>query len=111
MDRRDTPAFTTSARKVGDVVVVSLSGELDMAGTDAFEEAIDRAQGQTPIVVDLRPLKFIDSTGMRALIQAYVAGQDGRTTVSFVRGAGVVERVLQISGVDELLAWVEAPDE
>jgi anti-sigma B factor antagonist len=110
MDGRGKPVFTTSIRQAGDVVVVTLSGELDMAGIEAFEESIDGAQGEIPIVVDLRPLKFIDSTGIRALMRAYVAGQDGRTTVSFVPGTGTVERVFQICGVDQLLAWVDAPD-
>lgn len=110
MDRRDTE-FTTATRQVGDVFVVSLVGELDMATVPGFEQAIERAQAGSQVVIDLRKLTFIDSTGVRALLLAYKAGRDGHSSVSFVRGSGAVRWVLEISGVEPLLAWTEPPED
>jgi anti-anti-sigma factor len=105
--------FEACPRHTGDDVVVSLTGELDMATAPALHEAVERAQGQGPIIVDLRDLTFIDSMGIRALIQIYAAGQNGHASVSFIRpqGGQVVEKVLAIAGVEGLLAWTEPPDE
>jgi len=86
---------------------LSLTGELDLTTAPEFDEAIERAQGRSAIVVDLRELTFIDSMGVRALIQAYKAGQDGHSTVSFIRGPDVVQRVLAISGIETILSWTE----
>jgi len=82
-----------------------------MATAPEFERAVERAQGGSAIVVDLRGLAFIDSMGIRALMQAYAAGQDRHATVSFIRAEGHVQRVLQVAGVEGLLAWVDPPDE
>jgi len=110
MGRRDA-VFETGVRKMADVVVVSVTGELDMATAPALHQAVERAQDQGPIVVDLRDLTFIDSTGIRALIQMYWAGQDGHSTVSFIRAEDQVQRVFQMAGVEGLLAWAEPPEE
>jgi anti-anti-sigma factor len=110
MSRRETQ-FATATRQVGDVLVLSLTGELDMATAPELEEAIERAQGGSQIVVDLRELTFIDSTGIRALIQVYTAGQNGHSTVSFIRGRHRVQRVLQLAGVQEFLGWTDPPAE
>jgi anti-anti-sigma factor len=110
MGRRDG-LFEADARQVGDLVVLSLTGELDMATAPELHQAVERAQDQGPIVVDLRELEFIDSMGIRALIQVYTAGQNGHSTVSFIRANGHVQRILEIAGVEGLLAWAEPPDE
>jgi anti-sigma B factor antagonist len=110
MGRRDV-VFGVDGRQTGDVMVVSVTGELDMATAPTLHEAVERAQGQGPIIVDLRHLTFIDSSGIRALIQIYTAGQDGHSSVSFIRAPDRVQRVLQIVGVERFLAWTEPPAE
>jgi anti-anti-sigma factor len=110
MGGRDA-VFGTASRRIGDVLVVSLTGELDMGRAPEFEEAIERAQGGSAIVVDLRELRFIDSEGIKALLRVHFAGQDGHSSVSFIRGQDPVQRVLQLAGVDQLLGWTDAPAE
>ena len=103
--------FATATTQIGEVLVVSLSGELDMAAAPEVENTIERAQGGSPIIVDLRELTFIDSTGIRALLRIYDAGKDGHSSVSFIRGPSNVQRVLGIAGVDGFLAWTSPPAE
>jgi anti-anti-sigma factor len=106
---RGNPEFEVLTRNLGEVTVLSLHGELDMATVPIFHDAINRSQA-AQIVVDLRPLAFIDSTGIRALIEVFGAGRDGHVSVSFVRGEDHVQRTLGMAGVDQILAWVDAPD-
>jgi anti-sigma B factor antagonist len=103
--------FATATDQIGDVLVVSLSGELDMAAAPEVENAIERAQGGSPIIVDLRDLTFIDSTGIRVLLRVYDAGKDGHSSVSFIPGPSSVQRVLEIAGVDRFLTWTSPPAE
>jgi anti-anti-sigma factor len=108
MGRRDT-GFAAETLQIGDSLVVSLTGELDLATVPEFEGAIEHARGGSAIVVDLTELTFIDSTGIRALLHVYSAGQNGHSSVSFVRGQRKVQRVLELAGVEELLAWTDLP--
>ena len=53
------------------VAVVDVDGDLDMAAVDDVDAALQQALGGgAPVVVDLADVEFIDSTGMRAMIEA-----------------------------------------
>jgi anti-anti-sigma factor len=108
MGRRDTN-FATATHQIGDVLVLSMTGELDMATAPALEEAVEQAQGGSAIVIDLRELTFIDSMGIKVLLQVYTAGQNGHSTVSFIRGQERVQRVLRIAGIEQFLTWTDPP--
>ena len=56
-------------RTVGDVEVIELHGEVDFAAADDVREAICAAVANV-VVVDLGPVDFIDSAGLRALDRA-----------------------------------------
>jgi anti-anti-sigma factor len=90
---------------------VQLAGELDMAGVDRFERAL--LGGETldagTLVLDLRELTFIDSSGLRALIMAdqRVRADGGRLVV--VRGPERVSRVLEMTGVARHIELVDEP--
>src|SRR3954447_19664137 len=77
MDGRDAESVTTT-RLIGDPIVVSPAGELDMATAPRFVQAIERAQRPpSPILVGLREVTFIDSMGIRALIQKLQGASKG----------------------------------
>jgi anti-anti-sigma factor len=96
-------------------VVVHAAGEVDMTVSAVLERALleAAAPGTRRVVVDLRSLRFMDSSGVHALVKGYHAmGSAGGTLV--VRNAtGVVARVLYITGVAEALGMPVAaePDE
>ena len=80
-----------------------------MATAPALTQALHQLQHEDAqeIVVDLRELSFLDSVGLSALIEAYVAGQDGHRTLSFIAGGRTVHRVFQVTKMDERVTWVE----
>jgi anti-sigma B factor antagonist len=86
-------------------------GELDIATAPRLEEAIAEATGQPigELVLDLRELTFLDSTGLRALAQANIKAEQAGTALSIWRGPRQIERVLEISGLGPLLPLADPP--
>ena len=88
-----------------------LHGELDMAASPRLAEILHDLQhgGPQQVVIDLRGLSFLDSMGLSALMDAHGAGQDGHRPVSFIAGGRRVQRVFQVTKMDERVTWVEPP--
>jgi anti-sigma B factor antagonist len=90
--------------------LVRASGELDLSTGPALERAIggllDDPSVRT-ITLDLRPLRFIDSTGLRILIAT--DGQlraDGRR-LQVIKGPPSVHRVFELALLEERLSFVD----
>jgi anti-sigma B factor antagonist len=91
---------------------LALVGELDIASAPQFEEGLAEAESDAPetLVLDLRRVDFIDSTGLRAVIGADErARSDGRRFV-IVRGPAAVERVFSVTQLDQRLDIVDDPE-
>jgi anti-sigma B factor antagonist len=92
-------------------LVVIPRGELDLATAPALEAALDRALTAAPrVVLDLRELEFIDSSGLRALLTARRRAQDAGAEFSLVAGDRGLERTLEIAGVLEVFSWTPASE-
>lgn len=105
------PSFDLRIVRTGTQVQIVPCGELDIATTPQLERAIADATGGTAaeLVLDLRELTFMDSTGLRALAQANVNAEAAGTSLSIWRGPRQIERVLEISGLGTLLPLADAP--
>lgn len=95
------------------VVVVVLAGELDLACADRVAAAIDRATAQSVdgVVVDLRELAYMDSTGLRTLLDAHGRAAARGRRFAVVPGSGPAQRIIALTGAGALLETVEGPDE
>lgn len=105
------PSFELRVDRNGHVVHIAPCGELDIATTPELEQALAdaTADAATEIVLDLRELTFMDSTGLRALAQANARAGESSFALSIIRGPRQIERVLEISGLGGLLPLVDAP--
>ena len=105
---------TTSACSEPGTLTIGLDGELDIASAPRFgqllaELELERDRWPT-VVLDLRHLSFIDSSGIRALLTANRRiGQGGRLVVRNL--SRPVRRTLAAVGVDYILGLTEVPDE
>ncbi len=94
--------FKVTASRSGDECRIVATGELDIATAPlldaAFEEA--RVSDARAIVVDLGGLSFVDSTGLRALLNIAAACEQGRLRMV---SAQALDRVAEIAGVRDLL--------
>ena len=61
-------AFRARAERRGEAVVIVAEGELDLTGAPILAEALP--DGDEPLVVDLGAVGFMDSSGLRALLEA-----------------------------------------
>ena len=88
---------------------VRLRGDLDMEGAPALEaELIGLVSSSgSEVVVDLAGLKFIDSTGLQALLRANEHARESGRELRFRRGSGQVEGVMRMTRVGERLAFVD----
>jgi anti-sigma B factor antagonist len=86
--------------------VVRLSGDLDLAAADAARDMIMRAVDTTTsdrVEVDLTAVPFLDSTGIRALIQARKYAVERGVSLVLARPTEPVHRVLMTLGLHEFL--------
>jgi anti-sigma B factor antagonist len=82
-----------------------------MAGVDLFERLLTGNQtvDAATLVVDLRGLSFIDSSGLRALIMADHGVRAGGGRFIVVRGPDRVHEVLEVTGVAKQIELVDEP--
>jgi len=88
-------------------------GELDLAGAAELERELQRLAGETldALVIDLRDVAFMDSSGLRVVaLAARVNAEQGRR-FALVRGAAQVMRVFEITRMAERLGFVDDPGE
>lgn len=88
-----------------DVAIVAFGGELDYAEIAAAQDEIFAAEAQAPAVLllDLSELRFMDSSGVRAILQADSRARAQGRRLAVVTGTGPPHRVLSILGLTERL--------
>lgn len=102
-----------AAVKEGDGrVTVELGGDLDIASVPAFKRAVGEAEsGSQPLIVlDMRPLEFIDSMGLHAVIMASERAKKSNRRFVIVRGPAAVQRVFELANLDRYFAFVAGPE-
>ncbi len=90
----------------GDVAVITLMGELDVAGSAQLEHELDRVLTEDrpgALVLDLSQLDFMDSTGLRFVVLADSRTRDESRRFAVVRGNQDVHRVFEITRMADRL--------
>jgi anti-sigma B factor antagonist len=104
--------FSISVSDVNGRAHLTLRGELDLATAPELEQLVnERIDGSQDVVVDLRGLEFMDSSGIRVLVAAHArAGRTG-TRIFVVRPASdsAVAKILDVAGLDRELNLLDDP--
>jgi anti-sigma B factor antagonist len=89
----------------GDTVRIVLTGELDISTAPRVEEELRKVEeGHPPVIVlDLRALEFMDSTGLRVIVSAEGRAREDDRTLRLVRGPDAVQRIFRVTRLDERL--------
>jgi anti-sigma B factor antagonist len=103
--------LTTSVDAQGGRAVVRAAGEVDLYTAPRFAEALEQAAEAAPrLLVDLTEVTFMDSTGLRCLLQARArAGEDTGAIALTVAEGSPVARLLDLAGVTEMFRTPENP--
>ena len=89
-----------------------LSGEFDLSSATLIEDVLKEIEEKRPevLVLDLRELTFMDSTGLRVMVSADARARDDSRRLAIVQGPEAVHRVFRITGLDDHLDIVETPE-
>jgi anti-anti-sigma factor len=98
-------------RRDPDRVTVALAGDLDLRTGEQFTDQLTPIEQERPatIVIDLRDTGFIDSAGLARLIGATRRARAEHRRVVLVTGSAAVDRLLAVSGADQLLETTTNP--
>lgn len=105
--------FRVEVKTDGSRSVLALRGELDLASAPALDEELERveAAGAKQVIIDLRDLEFMDSTGLSVLVRAHQRAEKAGMRFGLVKGPPQVQRLLVLTGVAERISVVDAVEE
>ena len=92
------------------VVTMALAGDLDVSTAGSVEQRLIELEDGDPgdrMVLDLRGLRFIDSTGLSLLMNAHGRARKAGRQVTIVPGDGPPRRILETTGLDGRLDVVK----
>jgi anti-sigma B factor antagonist len=101
--------LSVDTSQAGSTTILALTGELDLAGAEALERELAEV-GAVDVVLDLRGLEFMDSTGLRAIALAAQQAEADRRRLALVAGPEPVMRVFDLTRMRERLTFVEPED-
>jgi len=108
------PKLDFETTRNGTVAVVRPTGELDLSGAAVVESELDRLAdepGLATVILDLRGLEFMDSSGLRLVVVADMRAREAGRRFALIRGDETVHRVFEITRMSERLDFVEDPEE
>ena len=84
-------------------------GVVPAAPMSAIDERIRRSHG--PFVIDLSAVDFLDSSGIHCLVRARALLRRDDRVLAVVCPPGSVRRVLELTGIDQVVALYDSRDE
>jgi anti-sigma B factor antagonist len=91
---------------------LAIVGELDVSCARRFGDILGNAtaDGVDDLVIDLRAVTFVDSTGLVLLIKADTLAREEGFNLHIVRSpTEIVRAVFEVSGIDTLLPLTDEP--
>ena len=91
---------------------MTATGQIDIACGDRFIACLREARDAEPqtLVIDLRDVSFIDSTGLSMLLKADGLARQNQFELQIIRSpAEIVQAVLEATGVEKFLPLVDEP--
>jgi anti-sigma B factor antagonist len=108
------PNLDFQTTRNGTVAIVAPTGELDLSGATILEVELDRLAEEpdlAAVVLDLRGLEFMDSSGLRLVVLADMKAREAGRRFALIRGGDTVHRVFEITRMSERLDFVAEPED
>jgi anti-sigma B factor antagonist len=100
--------FAVDVQRRKGVAIVQAHGELDLATVETLRAALDGVESAGRLVLDLRGLSFIDSTGLHLLVALHQRAQRDGFQLALVAPAAPADRPIHLCGLHETLPFVTA---
>ena len=107
IEQSEIPPFEVDVLRADDTVTVSPTGELDIATVPRLADALagaERPFGR--LVLDLRGLSFIDSSGLRLVLMEVERAEGEHHQVQVIPGDERVHRIFRLTGADRIVPFV-----
>lgn len=100
---QDAGELAIEERRHGRAIVVSASGDVDLASAGLLREALDRSRSDdaAPVVLDLSAVPFMDSSGLAVVMGA--ADHLGQRLFVVLAEGSPVAKLFALTGVDDSL--------
>jgi anti-sigma B factor antagonist len=108
--RQESSPFTVDVESQREVVRVCPRGEVDLATVGDVREQVGEllSAGFTRVLLDLRQVTFLDSTGLRLIIEFVQSSQADGWQFVLIDGSAPVRRVFDVTGLRDQLPFVDA---
>jgi anti-sigma B factor antagonist len=97
--------FAVAVQRRDDVASVRPAGELDVATVETLRAALDSVESAECLLLDLRGLSFIDSTGLHLLVALVKRARDDGIQLTLLAPPAPVDRAIRLCGLDEALPF------
>lgn len=89
----------------GSALVVAFEGDVDLATSpEARKVLLDSVGKKRPVLVDLSQVKYIDSSGVAALVESLQVARKGGSTLALAAVSDATMRVLQLARLDKVFS-------
>jgi anti-sigma B factor antagonist len=102
--------FAVEVQSRDDVAIVQSRGELDLVSVETLRAALDGIKSAARLVLDLRGLSFIDSTGLHLLVALHQRAQRDGFQLTLLAPAAPLDKAIQLCGLDKALPFVAPVD-
>jgi anti-anti-sigma factor len=105
--------FEITQRSTGSTLNVSVTGELDLRTVETLSQHLDDALGQriTALTLDLRELAFMDSSGLRFLIELNDRAREQEWQLRLIAPKHeAAALVLRVTGANTALPFQDGSD-
>jgi anti-anti-sigma factor len=110
MSDAPTEEFRIEEDRRDGTIVLRLHGELDLASADAVALRLDTlAASGDAVLLDVDRLSFMDSSGLRVVLQAAETSRTSDWSFSLTAGSEQVRNLFASAGVTDRLPIVPAP--
>jgi anti-sigma B factor antagonist len=101
-------SFSCEVEPERDAVRVHPVGSLDMATVPVLRTQVDelRKAGFRRVILDLRRLEFMDSTGLRLMLSLDAEARQDGFSIGLVPAPAAVQRVFEITATTEVLPFI-----
>jgi anti-anti-sigma factor len=106
VEPEDIP-FGIDVREGPEGTVVTPRGELDIATAGELHDALAAVEG--PLTLDLSALRFVDTSGLRLVLEVTEQARREGRAFAVVRGVPAVQRLFEVAGVTELVPFTDGP--
>ena len=95
-----------------DIARVCPSGDVDLATVDSIRQRIAEltSVGFKRVALDLRGVTFLDSTGLRLVLELKAASAAAGWEFAVIEGSQDVQRVFELTGVRPLVPFLDATE-